>query len=458
MNNEALAHSVRFLQSWLPLRYAREQIPGFVVGVAHQGTPLLLEAYGHADVERGTALRPDHIFRIASHSKTFTGTALMLLVEDGRIRLDDRVAAHLPWLSDAGDPRWREVTVRQLLSHGAGVIRDGVEKDYWHLSRAFPDAEALRRELLATGLVLDPNVQMKYSNYGYSLLGMVVEAVSGMPYNRFVTERIIRPLGLSDTYPEYAPELDGRLATGYGRRERGTRRPIAHVSTHGMSAATGFCATASDLLAYFTAHMVGSGRLLQDASKREMQRVEWHAHQPGQPSRTDYGLGLILDQVGDRHLFGHSGGFPGFITRSMADPKDELVVVALTNCVDGPASAISDAVWKIIDHFQTHDGEGGPAPDLARYEGHYTNLWGTTSIVALGDRLVAAHPDSWEPFASVETLERGEGEDTFVIAETSSFGSAGEPVRFQVRDGRVETVDYTGTIMWPDAVWLERNA
>lgn len=455
MNTKALARAVSFIESWLPVMYERDDAPGLAVAIAHKGRVVMSRAYGYADLERKAALTPEHVFRIASHSKTFTATAVMQLAEEGRLRVDDRVAAYLPWLQGHEDGRWAEVTLRQLLSHGAGVVRDGLDSDFWQLERPFPGADAFRAEIMATGLVVDANTRLKYSNYGYTLLGLVIEAVSGEPYNRFVTERIIRPLGLEHTCPEYAPELGDALVTGYTRRYGGRRLPIAAVSTHAMSPATGFCSTTADLCRYFTAHMVGSGELLSDLSKREMQRVHFHAKGPGQAPHEDYGLGMALKDVNKRHLFGHSGGFPGCITHSAADAEAGLVVVALTNALGGPAASVVEGVYKILDHFEESTAEAAPTRDLSHLEGQYVGLWGRTSIVVSGDRVVAASPDAWDPFEGADVLEPVD-ETTLRIAETSSFGSEGELVRFTLRDGKVERVRYAGGTMWPVATWSER--
>ena len=451
-NQNALEQSVAFMKAWLPARFASAELPGVAVAVSHRGSLLLNEAYGWADVERKVPLTPAHQFRVASHSKTFTATAVMLLVEEGRLRLDDPVAQHVPWLRSHRDPRWQHVTLRQLLSHGAGVIRDGLDTDYWQLERAFPDAGRFQAEMQDADLVVENNTRLKYSNYGYTLLGLVVEAVSGRPYNQFVTERIVEPLGLKDTAPEYAPGMN--LATGYSRRESERRQPFPHVSTHAMSPATGFCSTAADLARYFTAHMVGSGELLSDESKKEMQRTAWTAKTPGTTERTEYGLGMLIQPAGDRRLFGHSGGFPGFITLSAADPDSGLVVVALTNA-DGPAASIVKGIYQAISYFQEHGSDAPPAHDGRRLAGHYANLWGEMLMVPVGHRMVTADPGSWEPFTAPEALEFVD-DDTLRIVETSGFGSEGEQVRFSFRDGHVEAVRHAGSTMWPIDAWRSR--
>ena len=460
MKREDLMKAIAYAKWWLRERYEEETVPGFVVAVSHQGELLMNEAYGYADLERKIPMTTGHVFRIASHSKTFTASAVMLLQEDGRLRIDDAAASYVPWLGSHADERWRQVTLRQLLSHGGGVIRDGLDSDYWGLERPFPDPERFVREICETGLILEHNTKMKYSNYGYSLLGLVVENVSGQPYNEFVLDRIIRPLGLWHTFPEYRPDRNEPraedLVTGYSRKVGATRLPIAAIDTGAMSAATGFCSTSEDLCKYFAAQMVGSGQLLSDESKKEMQRAQWPVVIPGQPRETEYGLGFFLHRDGERQTFGHSGGFPGCITDTMADGNEGFVVTALTNAIDGPAVPIVNGVYKILRYFEK-ESSANPEHDWSTLEGAYDNLWNTVYIVQPGDALVTVNSSGWDPLALVEKMAWVE-RDTFKIVETSSGSSEGELVHFHVEDGRVSRVSHTGSSMWPWQVWRQRVA
>jgi len=457
MNKRALDHSLEYIDSWLSFRYERAEIPGYVVAIAHKGKILFNEAYGYANLEKKTKLTPQHIFRIASHSKTFTATSLMLLAEEGKLRIDDYVVDYLPWLKKHSDKRWSNVTIRQLMSHSAGVIRDGKEQDYWQLERPFPDVKRFKRDIMETELVADNNIKLKYSNYGYTLLGLIIEVISGQTYNKFVSERIVNPLTLKDTGPEYSKTIDNRLVTGYTREEFDRKRlPIAQIDTHAMSPATGFYSTAQDLCTYFTAQMVGSGKLIDDESKKEMQRVQWHAKRPGHPNYEDYGLGIETEQIGKRLVFGHGGGFPGHITKSMADPKDELVVVVLTNCIESTASWIARGIYGIIDYFQDNTPTTRPKHNLLHLEGRYMNLWTITDLVVTGDKIVAAYPDSWEPLKETEELKYVNA-TTLKVGETDSFNSEDEPVHFNVKKGKVQTVSYAGSTMWPEKVWIKKQ-
>jgi CubicO group peptidase (beta-lactamase class C family) len=459
MNNEALRRALAFIHPWLRLRYEGMDVPGFQVAVAHEGRILLNEAYGYADLERQTALRPDHIFRIASHSKTFTATAIMMLQEEGRLHIDDPVVRYLPWLAGHSDSRWSEVSIRHLLSHGASVIRDGLDANFWQLLRPFPDDDGFREEVMGVPLVADVNLRLKYSNYGYTLLGRVIEAAAGVAYNDFVQDRIVASLGLSDTHPEYRPGHGGleaeRVVTGYSRKMGGRRIPIAPIDTRAMSPATGFCSTASDLVRYFTAHMVGSHELLSDASKKEMQKVQWHAVQPGAEQEAgDYGLGLSLARVGRRQTFGHGGGFPGHITNSKADPSGRMVVVALTNSLDGPAGQIVNGIYKICDYFADNAPDAA-LPDLSDVEGFYEQLWSASAVLAAKDGLNLVSPDQWEPFQSMEKLKYI-APDTFCIVEADSYASLDESVRVVRREGRIESISFAGGTAWPRAEWHRR--
>jgi len=455
MNKQALDQSVDYIKSWLEFRFQREEVPGIVVAVSYKGKLLMNEAYGYADLEKQTKLTPQHIFRIASHSKTFTATALMQLQEQGKLRIDDYVVDYIPWLKEHSDTKWQKVTLRQLMSHGAGVIRDGLNADYWQLERPFPSEAELQREILEANLVIDNNTKLKYSNFGYSLLGLVVAAVSGASYNDYVTQHIVNTLNLKNTGPEYTPAIENKIVTGYSRRDvNKTRLPIAQIDTRAMSAATGFYATAEDLCAYFTAHFVGSGALLDDESKKEMQRVQWHANMPGQDSHVDYGLGLELEYLKKRKTFGHGGGFPGQITNTIADPKDELVVVVLTNCLNSPASTITKSVFGIIDYYQTNTPDTAPKHDMRAFEGRYMNLWGITDIIATGDKVVATYPDTWHALTDPETLEFV-SDATFKTIDIGSFDAEDELVHFHLKDGAVTSVNYSGSTMWPEKVWVD---
>lgn len=435
-------HTIDYIHSWLELRWKWETIPGFSVAIAKDGEILLNQSYGYANMEKKEKLTPDHLFRIASHSKTFTATAIMQLQEQGLLRIDDPVVSYVPWLKKHKDDRWQKVTVRQLLSHSAGVIRDGSDAGYWGLHRPFPDDVQLQRALLEVDLIQEPNTKLKYSNYGYSLLGVVVHAASGQSYNDYVTKHIIEPLKLQSTFPEFDESSTKKFATGYSREDlRRRREAFPHISTNAMSAATGFCSTAADMATYFIAHQVGSGQLLTDESKREMQRVQWESTRDGE----SYGLGLDITKHYMRRLIGHSGGFPGFVTRSYIAPSDSLSVVVLSNCHGAWSSVIARAIYDLIDEF----GDEAPKKDHLKYETRLSTPYGVTDVIAHANGIRRIYPNSWYPLDIVDTLTVHE-DGVLRIDKTGSFDSEGELVKYTFDDdGNVASVLDSGSPAYP---------
>ena len=457
MNQEVLDKSIKYVGSWLRFKFDREEYPGLVVAIAHKGKVIFNQAYGYANLEHKEKLTTDHIFRIASHSKTFTATAIMQLQEKGRLRIDDYVVDYVSWLKDHTDKRWQKVTIRQLLSHGAGVIRDGENADFWQLEQPFPNAEEFKKELLGAKLVIENNTKHKYSNFGYSLLGNVIESASGVSYNDYVQKNIVDQLKLKNTGPEYSPAIDGKLVTGYTRRDvNKTRLPIAQIDTKALSPATGFYATAVDLCEYFTAHFTGSKKLLDDESKKEMQRVQFHCKVPGQDNDEDYGLGFEIEYLKDRKTISHGGGFPGHLTKTIADTEDEIVVTVLANCLGCPTSAINKGIFSIFDYFKENVSKQKPKHDLTNLEGRYMNLWAMADIVVNGDKVIAAYPDSWQPLAFPDELEYV-NPTTLKVTKTDSFSSEDELVKFDLENNKVKNVIYTGSTMWPEKAWLQKQ-
>jgi CubicO group peptidase (beta-lactamase class C family) len=443
---DLLKDGVAYADQWMAYQQERRDVPGIVVAIRWHDQILLSKGYGYADLERQVPMTPRHIFRIASHSKTFTATAIMQLVEQGKLRLDDRLATYVPWL--AGPQELGQVTVRQALNHTSGIVRDGHDADYWQLEHAFPDDNSLRVMTEDGGSVLPANETFKYSNIAYALLGLVIERAGGMSYHEHMKRHIIDPLGLLDTGPETDFHARSRLATGYTtRRFLAPRRPIPDISTRAMAPATGFYSTAEDLCRYAAAHCMGNDELLSDASKRQMQQPYWTVEQ----ADAHYGLGFDVIDVGERRMIGHGGGFPGHTTRTMFDPRDRLVVVVLTNEIGGPALPLARTVVQILDYALAqprtpHDGSPGP---YDRFVGRFANLGSVTDVAAFGDTLVALSPDEDDPLKSVTKLAV-EDPDTLRITATNGFGAQGETIRY-TRDaaGRVIKVVEGGVTAYP---------
>ncbi|PZE22932.1 serine hydrolase [Curtobacterium sp. MCBD17_028] len=446
-----------YIADWVAYKVWQLRVPGVQVAVGYQGEVVWSTAYGYADVEAGRRLTEHDLFRIASHSKTFTATALMLLAERGQLRLDDTVGTYVPALVDAGSPI-ADATVRELMEHGAGVLRDGLDGDYWSLARPFPDEDELLALVLDQGSKVPVGSSFNYSNLGYSLLGMVVAAVSGRPYNDYVREEIIEPLGLRDTGPDWDPTRADDFVVGYtGFHVDRTRSRLPHVDTRAMASATGFHGTAEDLVRYFSAHVIGQGELLSDHAKRQAQRRAWTAEDD--PASRGYGMGFIVDRVAGHDVRGHSGGFPGHITQSLFDPTSSLVISVMTNAAAGPATLLAQGILRLLDAAADTAAPGdalSDAPDdvdVDTLTGRFANPWGVADIARIGDRLLEIDPSAPGPLDSVTRLTVT-GPDTVRMSSGNRFGSVDEDIRYtRDDDGTVTAIRAGGGMsMTPWAV------
>ncbi len=439
-------HSIgNYLTSFLEYRRDLGRIPGMQVAIRADGELVYSQAFGVADVESGAPLSVDSLFHIASHSKTFTATACFQLVESNKLRLDDTVGA---WVSDLCGAPIGWVTVREILGHQGGAIRDGVGCDWWQGIKAFPDRQQLM-ELGKSDLVYEPNSRFKYSNVAYSILGEVIAAASGMPYAQYVQTHILDALGLRNIGCDYEPSRANDYAKGHAARLLGDSdtRPLPGKPANAMAPATGFWANAEDLTRYASAHCFGTDELLTDASKRLMGRVE-STIQEGSTSKS-YGLGFALGDVGDRKLRGHSGGYPGFVTHTWLDPDDKLTVSVLTNIWDSEAQTLATSIVKLIDLARNGDAEVNETADLASYTGRFAGLASVLDIAVFGNRLVALEPRSIDP-AEIAWELTPTGPDALMPSPEAGFGAVGEPIicsRDEV--GEIASLTRGGLTFWP---------
>jgi D-alanyl-D-alanine carboxypeptidase len=443
---KTVREAAEYAATWIAYQAALRGVPGGVVGVRLGGETLVLDAFGKANLERGEAMRTDHIFRIASHSKTFTAVAVMRLVEQDRLRLDDTLGRYVEGLGQ----EVASVSLRSALSHAGGVIRDGLDTDFWQLDRPFPTKEELIRIAGDRGGILPPNDRFKYSNVAYSLLGQVIETVTGQPYVDYLQTEIVERLGLTDTGPETTPDAQARMVTGYAPRWPNLpRKPVADVPTGAMAPATGFYSTAGNLLRYGQAHLLGNEELLSDRSKREMQAPYWET---GSGDR--YGLGLTVEKIADIAVVGHGGSFPGHSTRTFIAPHDGLVVTVLLNQSNGPAKDFASGILHFIG--AAHAESRTLAENVDRYRGRFWSTWGAHDVVRLGSRLFVMDPSAQQPWTDSTEVTVTET-DVLRMEDKDGYGAPGEEMRYE-RDagGEVTRVRVAGSSAYPEHEFLRR--
>ena len=304
-------------------------IPGASIAIVRGGRVLKARGYGLANVELGVPATTKTVYEIGSASKQFTALAVMLLVEEGKIALEDSVQKYFP-----NAPRsWSRITVRHLLTHTSGIQNHVAVPGYL---RAFktdlffettPAGDELVKKFFELPLEFDPGATWAYDNTGYILLGFVIERASGRPYWEFMRERIFEPLGMTSTRStDPKPIVRGR-ASGYEWVGSSfENRPLLQP---GIAFSAGaFLSTIEDLAKW----NAGMERLVKPSTLEQM----WSAARTndGSAAPFDYGFGWFLGSYHGHRVVQHAGGTPGFSSTNYRFPDDGLSVIVLCNHSD----------------------------------------------------------------------------------------------------------------------------
>jgi CubicO group peptidase (beta-lactamase class C family) len=305
----------------------KNHFPAFAFGVVVDGQLIYSGDVGYTDITKKVPVSNKSVFRIASMSKSFTAMAIVKLRDEGRLKLDDPASKYIPelkkvkYLSTDASP----ITVRNLLTHSAGFPEDNPWGD-----RQLADTEKDLTNLIESGVYFSnvPGVAYEYSNLGFALLGRIIKNVSGKPYQQYITQNILIPLGMNNTYWEFTKVPAPQLAHGYRWiNEQWKEEELLHDGSYG--AMGGMMTTIADFAKYIELHMSAwpatSGKensVLKRSSLREMQQPWMFSGLNSQfkypngrscatSSAYGYGLRWTTDCEGRRWV-GHSGGLPGF--------------------------------------------------------------------------------------------------------------------------------------------------
>lgn len=292
----------------------RQHIPGLALAVVRDGRVVMSEAYGQADLENGEAVTGDTAFSIGSLSKQFLAAAVMVLVEDGKVQLDAPIQTYL---SDAPDS-WRSITLRNLLSHSSGLMREGPG---FRPDRIRPDIDVIR-SAYPVPLSFPSRDRFEYSNLGYFIIAEVISRRSGMAWPDFVKTRLFVPSGMTASYLTSAPAPRHGRANGYEWRDDRNQK-VASMTALRPSGA--FVASLADMIRWEQALVRGS--VVSSTSLQQMGT----ASRFNDGTQGAYGFGWRLETTEGHFEVGHGGSLPGFRAYYARYPNDRLSVVVLTN-------------------------------------------------------------------------------------------------------------------------------
>ncbi|MBP8081264.1 MAG: beta-lactamase family protein [Arenimonas sp.] len=314
----------------------RQHFPGLALVVIRDGRVLKMEAYGFSDIERQVPVTADTVFEIGSITKQFTAMAVMLLVEDGKLGLEDTAGKYLPDLPKA----WRAVTIRQLLTHTSGVpdfeevLGYGAYRNVWQADKVIATVARMP-------MAFKPGTKWKYSNTGYFVLTLILEKVSGEAYLPLLKKRVFGPLGMERTRSSEPTEIIPGRAAGYeySKGQLENRDPLQPTIGSGAGM---LVSTAKDLVKWNAA--LDAQSILKPGSYAKV----WTDQPLADGSLSGYGFGWFVAPMRGHRTQNHSGGTAGFACNILRLPDDHLTVIALTNSYNSNPVAITNHIARLL--------------------------------------------------------------------------------------------------------------
>ena len=354
------------------------EVPGIAVAIVKDGEVVMAAGFGVRKLGEPAKVDAQTVFAIASNTKAFTAAALAILVDEGKLSWDDRVADRLPGFQMADPFVTHEMRVRDLLVHRSGLSLGAGDLLYWPPSD-YPTSEVVRR-LRFIPLATSFRSAYAYDNILYAVAGEVVAAVSGQPWKEFVRSRIFGPVGMTAAKLSSAEVAPGdNAATGHALYDFKKLGPVAPMAWENNAPAGAIVANVTDLAKWMQVQLAG-GRLPDSGDGKERrlfkvarQREMWSVVTPmpiaqrsgvmavTQPNFNGYGLGWNLSDYRGRKVVSHTGGWPGQVSKVALVPELKVGVVVLTNQeVGGAFQAIS---LRVLDAYM----EASPTDWVAAY-------------------------------------------------------------------------------------------
>ncbi len=313
----------------------RQKIPGISLAIVKDGKPLIVKGYGLSNVEHRVPVKPETIFQSGSVGKQFTAAAVMLLVEDGKLNLDDKIGKYLGEVPDS----WGKITIRHLLSHTGGMTDYPNNFDF---RRDYTEDELLKI-IRETPLAFAPNEKWQYSNFGFVTLGIIIRKASGQFYGDFLRERVFKPLGMTTARVISEGDIVENRAAGY-ILNKGEIKNQSWVNPSLNTTADGALYLSSlDMIKWDEA--LENGKLLKPGSLAAM----WTPIMLNSGKEHPYGFGWAVKTVNGQRLIEHGGAWQGFKAFIARYPDDKLTVILFANLANLDPAKLAHSIAEIVD-------------------------------------------------------------------------------------------------------------
>ncbi len=301
------------VDEYVKKQIAASRLPGLSLAIIKNGAVLKAAGYGFADVEQKVEAQADTVYKIGSVSKQFLAAGIMLLVQDGRLTLEDSIARYL---KDA-PLAWHYITIRHALTHTAGLVR---ESPAFAPTRIQSDADLIAAAY-SQPLRFQPGQKWEYSNVGYFILADIIRVVSGRQWTDFMRERVFAPVDMPSTWPTNTTRALPKRAVGYTGNDNSRRAD----DWPALRASGAFLSTVLDLAKWDA--QLSAMQILKADSRRQM----WNPVSLDDGSQAPYGFGWHLDTFNGHRRIRHGGGLPGFISEYARFEDAGLTIIALAN-------------------------------------------------------------------------------------------------------------------------------
>lgn len=437
------------VEVWLEAQKDFEQLPAITALVIENQKVLWSKGFGLANIEDEVKANSSTLFSICSISKLFTSIAIMKLYDEGKLRLDDEVSDLIPWYNlEQIFPESGPVTIRSLLTHSSGLPREAAYPYWTGPDFPFPTRDQIKSKLGEQKTLYPASTYFQYSNLALTLLGEIVQEVSGQNYNQYIHENILGPLDLSDTRTELPESMLGKnLAIGYSSNTReGRRNKVNFFQANGIQAAAGFSSNVEDLGRFaswqFRLLETKETEILKSSTLDYMQRVHWT--DPDWKTTRGLGFGVYKSSDGTT-LVGHGGSCPGYRTAFTLDLKSKTAYVVMINASGTSPGKYIEGIRSIMKKVKPQKDENETvAYNLTDYVGFYNQQpwWSEMYIGTWQGKLVSLDLPTDSPGNSMTFYKHIEGD---VFKRIRDDDTLGETLVFERdSDGKVLRVNSHG--------------
>ena len=440
------SEAFRIIEVWLDTQKDFEKLPGISAALIEDQEVLWSGAFGLANVEKNVKMKSSTICGICSISKLFTSIAIMKLYDEGKLRLDDCIEDLLPWYDlEQKFPDSGPITVRSLLTHSSGLPREA-NFPYWTgPDFPFPTSDQVNEELSEQETLYPASTWFQYSNLGMTLLGEIIEEISGISYDEYIRQNILIPLGLTDTRTELPEALYGsQLAIGYSAINRNAEREKVNLfHANGIKPAAGLSSNVLDLGKFaswqFQLMDTTTAEILKPSTLKYMYNVHWadpDVHWSEPYWKMNWGLGfMVFESQDNSKLVGHGGDCPGYRSFLILNPESKIAVAVMINANGTSPEKYAAGIIEILKKAEADEKKKSSENEeiiknLQEFSGYYSNIpWESELYISeWNGNLVSLNLPSESPVKSMTFFRHIEG-DTF--RRIRDDGELGETLVFE---------------------------